>query len=154
MPDRKLVVVPVLNPDGLSKNRRQNANRVDLNRNFPAENFQASTRFGPRPLSEPEAALVADLVLDLRPTHVVSFHQPASCIDYDGPAEELARSMAAVSPLPVQRLGGRPGSLGSWVGEALRIPTITVELPRGVERLGRDELWARHGPLVERAVHW
>jgi protein MpaA len=31
----KILYIPCLNPDGKAKNTRQNANRVDLNRNFP-----------------------------------------------------------------------------------------------------------------------
>ena len=36
--NRRIVLVPVANPDGMAANRRTNANGVDLNRNFPASN--------------------------------------------------------------------------------------------------------------------
>ena len=151
-PDRALVVVPVVNPDGLARRRRTNANGVDLNRNFPARDFHPGRRTGPHALSEPESRLVAELIREREPRLILSFHEPLGCIDYDGPARALARDLADVSPLPVERLGTRPGSLGSWAGADLGIPTVTVELPRGSGRLGRDALWERYGALVERAL--
>ena len=62
-----LWLVPVLNPDGVSANTRQNANGVDLNRNFPFEwqpNGQrgAVEYGGPSALSEPESQAAATLI--------------------------------------------------------------------------------------------
>ena len=78
--------------------------------------------------------------------------QPISCIDYDGPAEELARAMAAVCGLPVRKLGVRAGSLGSYAGVDLGIPIITIELPGSASRLDADELWQRYGAALEAAI--
>ena len=35
----ELLFIPCLNPDGMKLNTRQNANNVDLNRNFPTKNW-------------------------------------------------------------------------------------------------------------------
>ena len=56
----EIVAVTSVNPDGCARGTRQNADGVDLNRNFPSNwarigrrgSFQWS---GPRPLSEPES---------------------------------------------------------------------------------------------------
>ena len=39
-----VVITPVANPDGFAENVRHNANGVDLNRNFPASNFDAEVK--------------------------------------------------------------------------------------------------------------
>ena len=49
---RRLAVIAVVNPDGLARGTRENADGVDLNRNFPARNFLlpsplATLRAGP-----------------------------------------------------------------------------------------------------------
>ena len=149
---RTIMLIPVANPDGISNGTRTNARGVDLNRNFPADNFRPRKRNGGRPLSEPESQALYDLILARRPVRIVSIHQPLSCVDYDGPAADLARAMAAAAELPVRKLGGQPGSLGSWAGETLGIPIITVELPAGASILTQDELWQRYGEMLLVAI--
>jgi len=150
--DRRVVVVPVANPDGLARGTRANVNGVDLNRNFPAKNFAATARHGRAPLSEPESQALDRLLREVRPVCVISIHQPLGCVDYDGPAAELAEAIAARAGLPVRRLGSLPGSMGSYVGAELGIPVITLELPRSASRLTADELWGRYRSAMLTAV--
>ena len=152
MRGKRVVVLPALNPDGLAANRRHNADGVDLNRNFPARNFSGSRRRGDEPLSEPESRALHDLVLELRPHHVLTFHMPVGVIDHDGPAAELAQLASDACGLPVQKLGSRPGSLGSWLGVDLGIPTLTVELPASDHGITRAEAWERYGALLRAAI--
>lgn len=51
---RYICIIPVLNPDGLARNRRYNDNNVDLNRNF-GEHWAAGTSHGDYAFSEPES---------------------------------------------------------------------------------------------------
>lgn len=150
----RIVIVPVANPDGLVRDRRTNRRGVDLNRNFAASNHGTARRGGSTGLSEPEAEAIAQFILAERPRVIVSLHQPLSCVDYDGPAAELAEQMAQSAGLPVRKLGARPGSLGSFSGEDLGIPTITLELPRGASRWSEAELWDRYGHALLLAVHF
>jgi len=150
--DRRLVVVPRANPDGLTSRRRHNARGVDLNRNFPSRNFSGRERHGAAPLSEPESRALHELVLRFDPDRALSFHMPVGIIDYDGPAEALARAVGAAGPLPVQRLGSRPGSLGSWFGVDLGRPILTVEQPGSDRVLDADELWERYAPMLRAAI--
>jgi protein MpaA len=136
-----VIIVPVANPDGLAAGTRHNANGVDLNRNFPAENRINCEEFGFEPLTEPESRVVKQFIERYRPTRIISVHQPLECIDYDGPAKELAEAMAAVCDLPVEKLGAMPGSLGAYAGDTLGIAIVTVELPGSVETLGEEKLW-------------
>lgn len=145
---KTLVVVPVVNPDGFAVGKRHNDRGVDLNRNFPAANREVAERYGTEGLSEPESRAIYELLGRYPPTRIVSIHQPVACVDYDGPAQRLAAAMADVCPLPVRRLGSRPGSLGSYAGVDLRIPIITFELKRGDEKLERRTLWDLYGAAL------
>jgi protein MpaA len=54
-----VVIIPVANPDGLAMKSRTNANKIDVNRNFPSKNFGKvepgrTFRGGTIPASEPE----------------------------------------------------------------------------------------------------
>lgn len=145
-------MLPVANPDGLIAETRFNTHGVDLNRNFPAANRQNTARFGLVELSEPEAVAIKDLMDKYEPDVIISIHQPLNCIDYDGPAEDLAKVMAENCDLPVRKLGAMPGSLGSYSGLVRGIPIITFELPGGLGRISRDELWERYSPALLAAI--
>lgn len=136
-PGRRVVVASPLNPDGLARGTRANARGVDLNRNFPASSGAGSWRpggaRGAEPLCEPESRLVAHLLETFRPLAVVAVHAPFRCVNWDGPAEGLARAMAAENGYELRPSIGypTPGSLGAWLGEDRQVPIVTLELPRG-----------------------
>lgn len=143
LPDKSIVgswiVVPIVNPDGFARRKRRNANKVDLNRNFPTANFLPGSRRsrmwgGPSPASEPETRCVADLIEAEWSTRIVTIHSIGRnryCNNYDGPAEDWAKSMSRLNGYPVAASIGypTPGSFGTWAGFERRIPTITLELP-------------------------
>lgn len=145
--DRRVVVMPVANPDGLAAGIRFNARGVDLNRNFPAGNREDKARFGHEALSEPEGRALHDFILRAQPDVIVAIHQPLDCVDYDGP--ELARALAGrlsrTTGLRLEKLGARPGSLGAWFGETLGRPILTLELPRASVP-DPDKVWRDYGP--------
>jgi len=130
-----IIVVPALNPDGIASGTRTNSNEVDLNRNFPARSWQANTtgsRYAPgkRPGSEFETQALIKLLSGEDPALVISIHAPLNCINWDGPAREIAQVMSAASGFPLQEDIGyeTPGSLGSYLGKDKGIPIITLEL--------------------------
>ncbi|MHC4461256.1 MAG: M14 family zinc carboxypeptidase [Planctomycetota bacterium] len=149
---RKVVLLPVANPDGVARNSRYNARGVDLNRNFSTANRINSKRFGRIALSEPEARVIEQLIRQYAPDRIVSIHQPLACIDYDGPGNALAKRMAEYCNLPLIKLGLKPGSLGSYAGVTRRIPIITLELPDFADRLNSERLWQRYGPALIAAI--
>jgi len=149
---RKIVALPVANPDGMANKTRGNVRGVDLNRNFDTANRRNSRRFGRSALCEPESRIIKNLISQYSPNRIVTFHQPLSCIDYDGPARAIALRMARYCDLPVKKLGARPGSLGSYAGLTLGIPIITVELLKGDEKLSSQTLWRRYGKMLTAAV--
>lgn len=150
----RVVIVPVLNPDGLVARRRHNARGVDLNRNFPAANRRERASSGTEPLSEPESAALHDLIDRYQPLRVVSIHGWIGLVDWDGPGESLAEAVGAVCGLPARQIGSRPGSLGSFVGVDRSVPILTLELPSSAKPLDDDALWSRYGDALLTFIRW
>ncbi len=155
---RRVVLMPIANPDGLARGERKNVHGIDLNRNFPATNFKGSHRHGSNALSEPESRAIEDVLQRYQPDRIITLHQPKNhgkaCLDYDGPGRRLAEAMAAQCDLPVVKLGGRPGSLGSYAGITRGVPIITVELPKAADSWHEDILWERYGNMLITAVRF
>lgn len=135
--DRRVVFVPVVNPDGVLRGTRWNAHGVDLNRNFPTQNWEkgernGSARHGDAPGSEPETQVVMALIERYRPSLIITLHAPLHVVNYDGPAKEVAERMGSLNGYPVSGSIGypTPGSLGTYAGIERQIPIITLELPR------------------------
>ena len=145
-------MVPVVNPDGLEAGSRYNGRGIDLNRNFPTNNRINNIKNGLVALSEPESRILNQLILQRRPNRIITFHEALSCIDYDGPARQLAEVMARNCDLPVHKLGAQPGSLGAYAGEVLGIPTVTVELTKEDSSLAPESLWSRYREMLISAV--
>lgn len=154
--DREICFVPVMNPDGLAVRTRVNGAGVDVNRNFPADNWQTQARGarynpGPFAASEVETTALMRLIERLPPDWIVSIHAPLACVDWDGPAEALARAMSAANGLPARKVGyATPGSFGSWAGVDRGIPTVTLELDNRLEPEDRE----RQLLGLEVAVRW
>ncbi len=149
---RKVVLMPVANPDGLVRNQRHNARGVDLNRNFSVANRLYNAVYGYSALSEPEARIIEHVIREYKPARIVSIHQPFGCIDYDGPAKILAEQMAQLTRLPMKKLGAMPGSLGSSAGVELGIPIVTLELLPDDHKLDAQTLWRRYGAGLIAAI--
>ena len=60
--------------------------------------------------------------------------------------------MSEHCPLPVKKLGSRPGSLGSYAGVTLGIPTITFELHRNAAGQSPKFFWRFYGEALLQAV--
>jgi len=150
--DRRVVLLPVTNPDGLAARTRANARGIDLNRNFETGNRVDNRTNGLRSLTEPESQALQSLIKEYAPSRIVSIHSPLNCIDYDGPGQAIAARMAQECDLAVKKLGARPGSLGSYTGATLGIPTITLELPSEAGKMTDLALWEKYGQALMAAV--
>lgn len=135
-------IVPVLNPDGVDANTRTNANHVDLNRNFPTEDWSREaekywkerTSSNPRRFpgsvagGEPEVQCAMKHIIDYKPEFVVSIHTPLGVLDFDGPKVKPPQ----FGYLPWKSLGHFTGSMGRFLWAERNIPTLTTELRAGL----------------------
>lgn len=153
-----VLIVPVLNPDGLAVTTRVNANGVDLNRNYPtpewAEMNQDTPYYsGVSAGSEPETQLVIDLIQTYVPRKIVTVHSPYKVLNFDGPARALADAMTLKSGYPVVEDIGypTPGSFGTYAGKIRQIPVVTLELP---EDEPLEAVWKDNAASLEAAVRF
>ena len=145
LPDVSLILIPSLNPDGVSRGRvlegRFNADGVDLNRNWgcgwePVAYFRDQVvGAGATPFSEPETAALSALIQSVQPSAVLFYHAAADGIfagDCGGDAGSAALSEAygraaeysyedGFSRYPVTGTGP------AWVN-SIGIPSADVEL--------------------------
>ncbi len=148
----KLLIIPCLNPDGKSKNQRQNANMVDLNRNFPTKNWKRTEKNdyfgGDSPASETETRFMIDIIDNYKIDAILSIHAPFKIVNFDGPAQELAQKISEITKYPLQADIGypTPGSFGNYAGVERNIPTITLELP---ENESNESLWRVNKKVFE-----
>jgi len=161
-------VTPLLNPDGLLKkgrSQRQNASGVDLNRNFPSEDWDAlalkywknRTKLNPRRYpgpyanSEPETQWFVETINEFKPDVIIAVHAPYGLVDYDGPQTAPKK----LGSLGLLRLGTYPGSLGNYAGVNLNIPVVTIELASAARLPSRSEvshMWIDLVRWLKRAV--
>jgi protein MpaA len=149
VPGAALWIVPDLNPDGAAARTRQDANGVDLNRNFPYRWRPIGARgdqqySGPRPLSEPESRAAYRLIQRVRPAVTIWFHQPLGVVDESGGDVGVERRFSRLTGLPLRRLKRYPGSVATWQDHRFRRATaFVVELPAGRPSRARVERWSR-----------
>lgn len=153
-PGKRVVIVPILNPDGFVRGTRRNARNVDLNRNYPTNNWgqqpedSRKVYFGEAPASEPETRVVLKLMAEVQPTKIVSIHQPLHCNNPDGPnGMGLAKLMASFNDYPIEPYIGfpTPGSYGTYAGRERGIPMVTLELPPGApDSPAYEQMWAKN----------
>jgi hypothetical protein len=74
----EIYIMPSMNPDGSNKRRRENANRVDLNRNFPNWNAKNNSTRG----REVETKAVMKFQSERQFALSANFHGGSVCVNY------------------------------------------------------------------------
>jgi murein peptide amidase A len=146
--DVTVIVIPTLNPDGVSQHTRFNSNGVDLNRNFSTADWQAETYIldasypdggGSAPLSEPESKAIANYVLRYRPYLTLSYHSAAAVTIANDNSSSFSygKRYASLSgyryvPPTDSSTFTYPitGSFGRWAAEN-GLPALIIELATG-----------------------
>lgn len=146
--NRSIVIIPVLNPDGYSSKTRVNANNIDLNRNFPANNWKPDITLpsgqympqggGVEALSEPEAKAAANYIISANPSLVMSYHSKGPVVvgNDSGNSNSLASTYASKTDYPFKTnatIGNyfnydTTGAFEDWLHDKLDKPAILVEL--------------------------
>jgi murein peptide amidase A len=136
-PHEDLWLIPTLNPDGLARGTRQNADGVDLNRNFAADWKPFGPPWsvyaaGPHPFSEREAQIARNLVERLHPAYTIWFHQHMDLIWAWGRSSQAGRRYATLAHMRYRHWRWLAGTASNWEnglpgGEI----SFTVELPAG-----------------------
>ena len=134
-PGRDTWIVPCVNVDGMIAGTRNNANDVDLNRNFASKSWGEQRRPGYNPGAsaedQPETQALVALIAKVGAERLVSVHATYRMINWDGRGEELARAMSERSGYPAEADMGYPcpGSFGTKYGVELGLEVVTVESP-------------------------
>ena len=141
----QLWLVPEMNPDGTAADSRQNADGVDLNRNFPYRWRPISDptySSGPYAASEPETRAAMRLAGRIRPAVTIWYHQHMDLVDLAGGDRGVARRYAQLADLKPTCLTFLAGVETAWSNHTLPGTTsFVVELPAGSVR---SDALARH----------
>jgi protein MpaA len=125
-----LWVVPVLNPDGLGRDRRWIKGSIDLNRNFP-HRWISRANSGPAAASAKETRVIMRFLDRVQPRYLISWHQPLLGVDSYGVKDRsLMHRLSAGLDLPVRYLdchGSCHGTMTGWYNAHHKGAAITVE---------------------------
>ena len=134
-PGRDTWIVPCVNVDGMIAGTRNNANDIDLNRNFASKSWGEQRRPGYNPGTsaedQPETQALVALIAQVGAERLVSVHATYRMINWDGRGEDLARAMSDRCGYPAEADMGYPcpGSFGTKYGVDLGLEVVTVESP-------------------------
>ena len=134
-PGRDTWIIPCLNVDGVLAGTRNNANDVDLNRNFAAASWGTARRPGyhpgAAPEDQPETRALVELIDRVAPERVIALHSTFRMVNWDGRGEQLAAEMSVRCGYPVAADMGypTPGSFGAKYGIERNLEVVTLEVP-------------------------
>jgi protein MpaA len=131
----QLWLVRELNPDGTAADTRQNADGVDLNRNFPFRwraISEATYDSGPHATSEPETRAAIRLIRRIKPAVTIWYHQHEDLVDLSGADRGIARRYSQLAGLRGTCLPFLPGTATAWSNHTFPgTDAFVVELPAG-----------------------
>lgn len=152
--DYQIWTIRTMNPDGMVRNRRYNARRVDLNRNFPYNWSRRTLAAGRAAGSEAETRTLVNFIARLRPDATMIFHQDwnqilGTCNDK---TRDYAYRFAALTRIPPEPcFRAYTGTMGSWQNTMFPGYALTVELPPS-RRIGAANIKRYTNALIRSAA--
>jgi len=181
----RVIVAPLVNPDGFMRSppTRTNLNGIDLNRNFPTQDwvkaairnweqgFRNKRRFpGKQSNSEAETKFQIMLINNFHPNKIISIHAPLDFLDLDFssgffyPGDVQVQKYLKVGYLTsmisktsgfhkVRNFRVYSGSLGKYAGKERSIPTYTLELSSSDPKRA-EQFWKDFSPGIFSAIRY
>jgi murein peptide amidase A len=139
--DKKLMVIPLVNPDGyFERGDKLNANAVNLNRNFATQNWvvqagDEETYAGPQPFSENESRALREVIQACDPSLMIAYHSQGALVSPESNDASLALAnwYAAHTGYEYFDEWDYSGTATGWFVEATDGAAITVELTSHTE---------------------
>ncbi len=146
--DKTVVIIPDINPDGYAAQSRTNANGIDLNRNFPSNDWTTGVYMpgglyldnggGASPLDQPESASLASYINSIGPRAVLTYHAVARTVISNGAGDSSALASiyannSGFAQYDYSHEDGifnypTTGEFETWLADKKGIPTLLVEL--------------------------
>lgn len=144
--NRTITIIPIANPDGYAANTRLNANNVDLNRNFAANNWKSSVTVpggtypqggGASPMDQPESKALGNFTVSQNPRLVLSYHAvgPLVAANEAGDSLSLASAYGKLARIPNYGNNGSSafnydttGAFDDWLAQKHGIASMLIEL--------------------------
>lgn len=132
-PGRDTWIVSCANPDGTLGGMRNNANDVDLDRNFGSADWGTQRRPGYHPGAaaedQPETQALVGLIDRVGAERLIAVQAMHQLIHWDGSGEVLARACSERCSYPVQQQVAAPGSFATKYGIDRGLEVVTFESP-------------------------
>ncbi len=132
---KKVIIVPLVNPDGYHDGiYRNNANGVNVNRNFPTTEWivypDQDTFAGDKPFSERESQTIKAIVEEYKPDVMIAFHSQGGVVSPEAGAESMALAAWYIEQSGYIYFNDwdYPGTATRWFTESTGNPSLTVEV--------------------------
>ncbi len=138
--DLTVCILPNLNPDGSALGVHTNARRVDLNRNWPSEEWRTdawhpstgAVSGGSAPLSEPESKALYTFIDMVKPSAILVLHCCGSLVEANGEPDAvfMARRYARAAGFAYLDTWDFYDISGEFIDsmDELRVPAMDIEL--------------------------
>lgn len=161
--DKSIVIIPDINPDGYAHQTRTNANGVDLNRNFPSNDWTTGIYMpggvylenggGTAPLDQPESSALASYINSFSPRLVLTYHAVASTVISNGAGDsyslaDLYSEHSGFAHYTSAHEDGifaylTTGEFETWLADKKGIPALLVELAT----MSSNELYSQRSAM-------